>query len=178
MKRRMAVLVLAICALCAALVIVGCDKYEPQSTEAEAVAYYQEKYGEKVGVADAHGLGNYALFGYSYAGMEYVMDDGVSVVYVDSEGVFCDNRQTSDIEAAYKPFTEEKLAALPGLVVAPTLQWVGKDRYFQTYDGHGMCWHARFDGCGVDKLEERLVGLGCFAPAFQDGTVSAFQAER
>ena len=146
MKRRMAVLVLAICALCAALVIVGCDKYEPQSTEAEAVAYYQEKYGEKVGVADAHGLGNYALFGYSYAGMEYVMDDGVSVVYVDSEGVFCDNRQTSDIEAAYKPFTEEKLAALPGLVVAPTLQWVGKDRYFQTYDGHGMCWHTRFDG--------------------------------
>ncbi|MDO4532976.1 MAG: hypothetical protein Q4C36_04565, partial [Coriobacteriia bacterium] len=66
MKRRMATLALALCALCAMLAVVGCESYEPQSTEAEAVAYYQGKYGEKVGVEDAHGLGNYALFGYSY----------------------------------------------------------------------------------------------------------------
>ena len=159
MKRRMAVLVLAICVLCAALATVGCDKYEPESTEAEAVAYYQEKYGEKVGVQDAHGLGNYALFGYSYVGMEYVMDDGVSVIYVDDEGMFCDNRQTSEIEAAYKPFTQEKLAALPGLVVAPTLKWVGNDRYYQTYDGHGMCWHARYDGDIEEFLRAELPPL-------------------
>ena len=159
MKRRMAVLVLTICALCAALATVGCDKYEPESTEADAIAYYQEKYGEKVGVQDAHGLGNYALFGYSYVGMEYVMDDGVSVIYIDDEGMFCDNRQTTDIEAAYKPFTEEKLAALPGLIVAPTLQWVGDDRYYQTYEGHGMCWHTRFDGDIEEFLRSELPPL-------------------
>ena len=138
MKRRMATLALAICALCAALAVVGCEEYEPESTEAEAVAYYQEKYGEKVGVEDAHGLGNYALFGYSYVGMEYVMDDGVSVIYIDDEGVFCDNRQTSEIEAAksqtrehpvlpvhvqrrrgHKPADGERSAAQPTMMIYP-----------------------------------------------------------
>ena len=119
MKRCVAILVLAVCMLCTLLAVAGCEHYEPESTEAQAASYYQEKYGERVKVADAHGLGNYALFGYSYIGMEYVMEDGASVIYLDHEGLFRDNRQTQEIGEATRAFAEEKLAALPGIVVAP-----------------------------------------------------------
>lgn len=145
-KQHIWLLVILACAVCAALAVCGCDSYEPESSETDATAYYQEKYKVRARVAESHGLGNYSLFGYSYSGMEYVMSDGVSVVYYDSEGIFRDNRQTAEIKEAAEAFAKQEFEAIPGAVVPLGFLSVGDEPSYETYEGTGVCWHARYDG--------------------------------
>ena len=146
MKRRIWGMILAVCAACAMLALGGCESYEPESSEADAAAYYQDKYGERARVAESHGLGNYSLFGYSYSGMEYIMSDGVSVTYADDEGIYRDNRQSTEIQQVASAFAERELAGIPGVVEPAALTSVGDTLSYETYEGTGVCWHARYDG--------------------------------
>ena len=142
------VTVAALCALlaCFCALLAGCEKYEPESTNQQAINYYEAKYHEKVTVKDSHGLGNYSLFNYIYGGTEYVMSDGTSVVYIDSEGVFRDNRQSAQIEQAAIAFAEQRLAAIEGAVVPPVVRDVGWVPGYETYEGESTCWETYFDG--------------------------------
>lgn len=143
--RLIAVAVIAALA-CACISLVGCDSYEPQSSEDEALRYYQEKYSGDASIADSHALGNYQLFGYSYGGMEYIMSDGASVIYIDDEGVYRDNRQSSEIQEAATAFVEGKLAEIPGALTPIEIESVGYEYRFETSEGEGVCWHTRYDG--------------------------------
>ena len=154
MRSRTAKLVLVLAALCALLAAVGCTQYEPESTEQQAQAYYQDKYHVPAQVTDSHGLGNYALFGYEYHGMEYVMSDGASVVYFDDEGVFRDNRQATEIHEAAVAFASQKLNAMPGALTPIDVAEVGDIPYEQTYVGETVCWHARYDDDIAAFLEQ------------------------
>lgn len=145
-RHRIARFLMAAALLCACLLAVACDKYEPQSTEEEAAKYYQQKYGSDAKVDESHGLGNYALFGYSYGGMEYIMSDGVSVVYIDGDGMFYDNRQTNEIEPAACAYAEERLAEIPGALTPVDVVSVSSEPGYETYKGEGICWHTRYDG--------------------------------
>ena len=144
-KRAIAIAVIA-ALVCACIAIAGCQSYEPQSSEDDALSYYQDKYGGKASVAESHGLGNYQLFGYSYSGMEYIMSDGTSVIYRDGEGKYRDNRQSAEIQEAAKSFVEGKLAAIPGALSPIEVESVGDYLGFETYEGEGFCWHTRYDG--------------------------------
>ena len=144
--RRIAGALMAALLLGACLFVAGCNDYEPQSTEDEAARYYQEKYQSDAKVEESHGLGNYNLFGYTYSGMEYIMSDGVSVVYLDGDGMFYDNRQTDEIEPVACAFAEKKLAAIPAALTPVDVESVGQEPLYETYDGKGICWHTRYDG--------------------------------
>ena len=141
---RIATIVLLLACLC--VVLVGCDEYKPQSNENDAQRYYNDKYNASASVSESHGLGNYNLFGYSYRGMEYVMSDGTSVVYLDDEGVFRDNRQAAEIEQAAAAFAERSLQAIPGALTSVSIQSVGGEVYYETYKGEGSCWATRYEG--------------------------------
>lgn len=145
-KAGLGAIVTAFCLLSLVPYLVGCKQYEPQSNVRMAAAYYRQKYGDKIGVSEHHNLGTYALFGYSYSGTEYVMEDGVSVIYVDDEGVFKDNRQAQQIENDVTAFAQEQLGAIPGALTPIEIDSVGQDVYFETYEGEGACWHAYYDG--------------------------------
>lgn len=131
---------------CACVSLVGCDSYEPQSSEDEVLRYYQDKYPGKASIKESHALGNYQLFGYSYGGMEYIMSDGASVIYIDGEGVYRDNRQSSEIKEAAAGFVEGKLAEVPGALTPIEVESIGHAVGFETYAGEGPCWHTRYDG--------------------------------
>ena len=146
MKRFMTIAVACMLLACLGMVLASCDRYEPQSSEGDAVRYYNDKYHANAKVSESHGLGNYNLFGYTYHGMEYVMDDGVSVIYLDDEGFFRDNRQTADIEREAKSFAERTLRAIPGALTPVDVVSVGGEVYYETYKGDGACWAARYDG--------------------------------
>ena len=137
----------------AALSLLGCDKYEPQSTEEEAARYYQDKYQEKVEVSDSHGLGNYALFGYSWGGTEYLMSDGTSVIYLDDTGSFSDNRQAAEIDAAAQGFAGQVLGGIPGALTSLDIERIGSIPSFETYEGGTSCWSTRYDGDIGDFLQ-------------------------
>ena len=159
MKDRLAHVLLCACVLFATLAVVGCDSYEPESTESGALAYYQDKYGVHAQVADSHGLGSYALFGYSYHGMEYIMSDGTSVVYFDDEGVYRDNRQAAEIQENARAFAENALSAMPEATVPAVVLSVGNELGEETYEGDGICWHARYDGDIGAFLQEEMPPL-------------------
>lgn len=139
-------LLCVLAAACLSVALVACESYEPQSSEEGALAYYQAKYHEEAQLADSHGLGNYNLFGYSYRGMEYLMTDGTSVIYLDDEGIFKDNRQSGEIQAAACAFAQGKLDAIPASVIAPGGITVGEAVGYETYEGEGVCWHDRYEG--------------------------------
>ena len=164
MGRRIWGIILVACAVCAMLALGGCESYEPESTEADAVAYYQGKYSEQARVAESHGLGNYSLFGYSYSGMEYIMSDGVSVTYTDEEGIYRDNRQSAEIQQAASAFAERELAGIPGVVHPAVLVSVGSALSYETYEGTGVCWHARYDGDLEAFLQEENITYGYDTP--------------
>lgn len=161
MRRFVAAVVAFMMLACLGMALAGCDRYEPQSNEGDALRYYNDKYHANAKVTDSHALGNYALFGYNYGGMEYVMSDGASVVYIDAEGFFRDNRQSAEIEQAAKAFAEQKLAAIDGAVVTPVVTSVGWEPGFETYKGEGACWATYFDGNieGFLRAERPVLGL-------------------
>ena len=152
-KRAIALAVIAALA-CMCVAMAGCNSYDPQSSEDGAVRYYQDKYTGKASVAESHGLGNYQLFGYSYSGMEYIMSDGTSVIYLDDEGVYRDNRQSSEIQEAASAFVKGKLADIPGALTPIELESVGYEDSFETSEGEGVFWHARYDGDIESFLQE------------------------
>ena len=146
MKHFAKISILILSLVCLVVMLAGCDTYEPQSNADDAQRYYNDKYSVSESVDESHGLGNYSLFGYNYSGSEYVMSDGVSVVYIDSEGVFRDNRQAAEIELATREFAERELRAIPGALTPVEIASVGGYVMFETYKGEGSCWAARYDG--------------------------------
>ena len=142
-----------------ALVLVGCERYEPESTQQQAEQYYGQKYACDAKVVDSHDLGSYALFGYSYNGTEYIMSDGCSVVYEDYEGVFRDNKQEKEIEAAVLAYAQERLQSIEGALTAVEIEAVGSPPSQETYSGKGVCWHARYDDDVEQFLKEERPSL-------------------
>lgn len=143
---RLRLMLMMAALLCGCLMLYACESYEPESTAEDATSYYQEKYGSSATVTDSHGLGNYSLFGYSYHGMEYIMSDGVSVVYNDYEGEFRDNRQGDEIQQAVDDFARAELEKIPGALTSLELVEVDGEVGAETYEGTGPCWHTRYDG--------------------------------
>ncbi|MBQ6586102.1 MAG: hypothetical protein IJH83_04775 [Coriobacteriales bacterium] len=135
----------AIAVLCVAL-MCGCNSYEPKTTSDEATAFYQGKYGIDATVTEEHGLCNYDLFTTDWGGTEYIMSDGCSVVYIDSEGEFSDNRQSQQIAAAAFEFASTRIESIPGAITSFEVRQVGELPSFANYDGKGACWHNRYDG--------------------------------
>ena len=122
-------------------------KYVTASSEEGAIAYYRAKYGETVAVREAHGLGNYSLFYYVYGGYEYIMEDGVSVIYLDGDGDYSDNRQTSEIEEAALSFAGTLLRdTIRGNLTPVEAVTIGWPVPFETYRGEGNCYRTFFDG--------------------------------
>ena len=145
MRRKALIIILAAAALFAVLA-VGCDRYEPESTDDGAFEYYEGKYGTGATVVDEHGLGGYALFGYTYHGMEYMMSDGFSVVYLDGGGRFYDNRQSEELQRLVSDFTVQRIEAIPGALTEPTVRSAGEYVGYETLEGEGTFWHVRYDG--------------------------------
>lgn len=142
--------------------LVGCsEKYEPQSDEAGAKSYYNEKYGGSAEVSSSHALGSYALFGYNYYGMEYVMSDGNSVVYMDSKGEYKDNRQAAEIDEAMRAYVAGVLAKMPKAVITPEVERIGYENLSELYEGESICWHAKYDGDIVAFLKEEHPHISC-----------------
>ena len=137
---------LVACLACSLAALAGCRSYEPASDEAGALSYYQGKYGVSTTVAEQNLLGSYGLFGYTYEGAEYIMADGSSVVYLDDEGVWRDNRQDAEIQEAARLFAQRKLDAIPAALAPPAVVQVGDGHYPETYKGSGECWATRYDG--------------------------------
>ena len=115
----------AIAVLCVAL-MCGCNSYEPKTTSDEATAFYQGKYGIDATVTEEHGLCNYDLFTTDWGGTEYIMSDGCSVVYIDSEGEFSDNRQSQQIAAAAFEFASTRIESIPGAITSFEVRQVGE----------------------------------------------------
>ena len=155
----------------ACLVVAGCSHYDPKVNDADAVKYYEGKYGDHVTVTESHGLGNYALFGYNYSGTEFIMSDGTSVCYSDSSKYFADNRQAAEIDAAAHELLERKLGEIPGRLNPIEDVAIGHEPSYETYEGEGVCWHTRYDG-GIETflaVEQPSLSLGFNASAGDHG---------
>ena len=145
---------MAVLGLFFAFALVGCERYEPKSTLQQAEEYYRQKYSCNAKVVDSHGLGSFALLGYTYSGTEYKMSDGCSVIYVDGEGVFRDNKQEEEIKSAVFAYAQERLQGIGGALTDVEVEAIGLPPFQETYSGTGICWHARYDGDAEQFLKE------------------------
>ncbi len=142
MKRKLTLTAAALSAL-----LFGCDKYETKASEKDALKYYEEKYGVKTSVQESHRLGNYGLFGYSWSGMEFMMDDGTSVIYDDHTGIYSDDRQSDQIEQDCTAFAEALIShTVSGNLTQPEVESVGMKVSWETYKGKPYSFHEYYDG--------------------------------
>ena len=98
------ILIILASALAAAL-LSGCrSAKESEDLKRDALRYYQKKYGLKdVTVTDSFKAGNPGLFGYiSVTDMAYVMSDGNSVYWNDTDKTFSDSAQANEINRAFR----------------------------------------------------------------------------
>ncbi len=84
----------------------GCaeDRKHYDTVQKKALSYYRKKYNDrKVTITESYKAGNSGLFGYiGVKDRAYVLSDGYSVYWNETEQTYADNRQAEEIASAFE----------------------------------------------------------------------------
>lgn len=147
----------------------GCGRRETSATKEDALEYYESKYGIEAEVKTSHLLGNADLYDYKWMGMEFIMNDGSSVIYDEASGQYSDDRQTEEIERDCAEFASGLIRdTISGNLTEPEIESVGTVVYFDTYEGKPFSFSEYYDGSPENFLKLVKPKLNMTSPVKAD----------
>lgn len=131
------------------LYLCGCSEhYETQSSKEGAISYFQNKYGYKLDVVEDYLLYQPSpLWGSNKFGWVYLLSDGTSVIYLDSDKKYRDDKQGEEIENAAMEYAYKLMNEIfKSQAEKITINFIGDKYDAYSYKGKEFAFIDYYDG--------------------------------